>query len=71
MSEQCFLAILHKSYEDNLHDLTCDGLRVLCELMSGDEKVKTYMQRMPGLTYEDRRYTDWIKPYLTERLAEH
>ena len=38
--------------------------------MRKDHTIAHFFYHMPSYTYQCARFTDWFRPYLTERLAE-
>ena len=38
--------------------------------MISDDGISNWFSQIPGPTYQFARYTDWIKPYLEDQLAD-
>lgn len=39
-------------------------------MMRKDEAIARFVYHLPPCTYQCARFTDWIKPYITEQLAD-
>ena len=65
-------ALLHLlwRYKGRMDTYTVSCLFSLVNLIAADEVVAEYFAELPGPTYCLARYTDWIKPYLYEQLAD-
>jgi hypothetical protein len=50
---------------------TLNSLRFLTNLITEDDTVGRYFASLPAATYNERRYTDWIKSYLLGKLADN
>lgn len=62
------LTLLNQIYSfKNRAEVQCiTSLNELLSLMKKEPEVAQYIYKMPPVTYQFARYTDWFKPYLND-----
>jgi hypothetical protein len=51
-----------------MENYTMNCLECLSDIITNSETVMDYFGRLPGVTYQYARYTDWIQPFLMSQL---
>jgi hypothetical protein len=47
-----------------MDNYTLTALEYLLTIATADDTCSEFFARLPPVTYQHARYTDWIKPYL-------
>ena len=47
-----------------MDNYTLTALEYLLSIANADEAISEFFAKLPPVTYQYARYTDWIKPYL-------
>lgn len=65
----CLLHLLWR-YQGRMDNYTLTALEYLLTIATADDTCSEFFARLPPVTYQYARYTDWIKPYLQNQLVK-
>ena len=51
-------------YQGRMENYTMSCLNYLADMITHSEAHMEFFSRLPGVTYQHARYSDWIEPFL-------